>query len=161
DKDFLYKQRVWFMNRHLGVCAGCSTGCTIRIDENQDTVYRLTPQENPFINKWWMCDEGRYGYKHLHSPERQVEPRAFCKSIEWWQVPSELGKRLEAACINGGRLAAVVSPNLTVEEAYLLCKLARKVDSDAVLALGPVPVVGEDISFPGKFTIHAEKCPNR
>jgi len=160
DRDFLYKQRVWFMNRHLGVCAGCSTGCTVRIDENQDTVYRLTPQENPFINKWWMCDEGRYGYKHLHSPERQVEPRAFGKSIEWSQVPSELGKRLEAACTNG-RLAAVVSPNLTVEEAYLLCKLARKLDSEAVLALGPVPVVGEDESFPGKFTIHAEKCPNR
>jgi NADH-quinone oxidoreductase subunit G len=160
DKDFLYKQRVWFMNRHLGVCAGCSTGCTIRIDENQDTVYRLTPQENPFINKWWMCDEGRYGYKHLHSPERLVEPRAFGKSIEWSQVPSELRKRLEAACTSG-RLAAVVSPNLTVEEAYLLCKLARTFDSDAVLALGPVPIVGEDESFPGKFTIHAEKCPNR
>ncbi len=30
DKDFLYKQRVWFMKRHAGVCAGCSTGCTIR-----------------------------------------------------------------------------------------------------------------------------------
>jgi NADH-quinone oxidoreductase subunit G len=160
DRDFLYKQRVWFMNRHLGVCAGCSTGCTIRIDENQDTVYRLTPQENPFINKWWMCDEGRYGYKHLHTPERQVEPRAFGKNIEWSHVPGELSKRLEAACTSG-RLAAVVSPNLTVEEAYLLCKLARKLDSEAVLALGPVPVVGEEESFPGKFTIHAEKCPNR
>ena len=44
DKDFLYKQRVWFMKRHPGVCAGCSTGCSIRIDENQDTVYRLTPR---------------------------------------------------------------------------------------------------------------------
>jgi NADH-quinone oxidoreductase subunit G len=161
DKDFLYKQRVWFMNRHLGVCAGCSTGCTIRIDENQDTVYRLTPQDNPFINKWWMCDEGRYGYKHLHSPQRQVEPRAFGKSVQWSQVPNELRQRLEAACTGGGRLAAVVSPNLTVEEAYLLCKLARKFDAEAVLALGPVPIVGEDESFPGKFTIHAEKCPNR
>jgi NADH-quinone oxidoreductase subunit G len=58
-------------------------------------------------------------------------------------------------------LAAVVSPNLTVEEAYLLCKLARKFDPQAVLALGPVPVVGKDESFPGGFTIHAEKCPNR
>jgi NADH-quinone oxidoreductase subunit G len=29
------------------------------------------------------------------------------------------------------------------------------------LALGPVPIVAEDELFPGKFTIHAEKCPNR
>jgi len=27
DKDFLYKQRVWFMKSHDNVCANCSTGC--------------------------------------------------------------------------------------------------------------------------------------
>jgi NADH-quinone oxidoreductase subunit G len=178
DKDFLYKQRVWFMKQHAGVCAGCSTGCSIDIDENQDTVYRLKPRENPFINKWWMCDEGRYGYKHLHSPERQIEPRlrtsiagkpakpsgngAAKENIEWSQIPNELASRLQKVCSEaGGQLAAVVSPNLTVEEAYLLGKLARKFDPQAVLALGPVPVIGEDESFPGKFTIRAEKCPNR
>jgi NADH-quinone oxidoreductase subunit G len=169
DKDFMYKQRVWFMKRHLGVCSGCSTGCTIRIDENQDTVYRLTPQENPFINKWWMCDEGRYGYKHLHSPERKIEAKRrgemsrnghTYENVDWSQLPRELAAAMEKACA-GGRLAAVVSPHLTVEEAYLLCKLARSIDSQALLALGPAPVVGEDESFPGKFTIHAEKCPNR
>src|SRR5258708_3942031 len=140
------------MNRRLGVCAGCSTGCTIRIDENQDTVYRLTPQENMFINKWWMCDEGRSSYKHLHQPERPIEPRRFSRegksdggersaNIEWSHIPRNLTADLKRACDmadesngNGGRLAAVVSPNLTVEEAYLLCKLARSFDPGAVLA---------------------------
>jgi NADH-quinone oxidoreductase subunit G len=178
DKDFLYKQRVWYMKQHAGVCAGCSTGCSIDIDENQDTVYRLKPRENRFVNKWWMCDEGRYGYKHLHAPERKIEPRrkpaisersrsaatngAPHENIEWSQIPAELTSRLQTVCgEGGGQLAAVVSPNLTVEEAYLLCKLARKFDPQAILSLGPVPVVGEDETFPGKFTIHAEKCPNR
>ena len=162
------------MKRHQGVCAGCSTGCTIRIDENQDTVYRLTPQENMFVNKWWMCDEGRHSYRHLHTPERKTQPKrkkspGQYQNIEWSQIPRELAADLNNVCGgadvqsngNGGRLAAVVSPNLTVEEAYLLCKLVRSFDPGAVLALGPVPVVGEDESFPGKFTIHAEKCPNR
>ncbi len=166
DKDFLYKQRVWYMKQHKGVCAGCSTGCSIDIDENQDTVYRLKPRENMFVNKWWMCDEGRYGYHHLHSPERKIEPKVRghngqAGNIEWSQLPQELAAQLQKACAGGGRLAAVVSPFLTVEEAYLLCKLARKFDSQAMLALGPVPVVGKDETFPGKFTIHAEKCPNR
>jgi NADH-quinone oxidoreductase subunit G len=178
DKDFLYKQRVWFMKQHAGVCAGCSTGCSIDIDENQDTVYRLKPRENMFVNKWWMCDEGRYGYKYLHSPQRKIEPRRKGgivgnsgraatngephENIEWSQVPTELTARLQAVCSEGaGRLAAVISPNLTVEEAYLLCKLARHFDPQAVLALGPVPAVGQDETFPGKFIIHAEKCPNR
>ncbi len=55
----------------------------------------------------------------------------------------------------------MISPHLTVEEAYLLCKLVRGIDAEAVLALGPVPTVGEDERFPGGFTIRAEKCPNR
>ncbi len=67
DKDFLYQQRVWFMKRHAGVCTGCSTGCSILVEENQDRVYRLKPRENPHVNQWWMCNEGRYGYPHVHS----------------------------------------------------------------------------------------------
>ena len=49
DKDFLYQQRVWFMRRHAGVCTGCSTGCSIWIEENQDRIYRIKPRENPFV----------------------------------------------------------------------------------------------------------------
>ncbi len=70
DKDFLYQQRVWFMKQHPGVCTGCSTGCSISVEENQDTVYRLKPRTNPHVNQWWMCDEGRYGFHYVHSPER-------------------------------------------------------------------------------------------
>jgi NADH-quinone oxidoreductase subunit G len=161
DKDFLYKQRVWFMNNRPGVCAGCSTGCSIKICQNQDTVYRLQPRENLFVNKYWMCDEGRYGYHHVHRADRLVEPRrrdgAALVNVDWSALPQELDARLKKA----GRLAVVISPFLTVEEAYLLAQLARKYDPQAVLALGPVPVDGKDEKFPGGFTIHAEKCPNR
>jgi NADH-quinone oxidoreductase subunit G len=167
DKDFLYKQRVWFMKKHEGVCASCSTGCSIWIEENQDAVFRLKPRENPFINQWWMCDEGRYNYAYIHSAERQLEPRrregTGYVNIEWADVPRALESRLRevVAGENGGRLAVVVSPFQTVEEAYLLCKLAREIDPAAVFAMGPIPVVGEDERFKNGFVIHAEKCPNR
>ena len=45
----------------------------------------------------------------------------------------ELTTKLDGA----GRLAAVVAPNLTVEEAYLLCKWIRAVDGTARGQLGP------------------------
>lgn len=161
DKDFLYQQRVWFMKKHDGVCAGCSTGCSITIEENQDHVYRLKPRENPEINQWWMCDEGRYGYHHVHAADRQHEPRRVVAgervNVEWSDVPRELGKQLSEA----GKLAVAISPHLTVEEAYLLATYARSVDAEALLALGPVPVIGEDEKFKNGFTIRAEKCPNR
>lgn len=161
DRDFLYEQRVWFMKSHDSVCAGCSTGCSIKIDENQDHIYRLKPRENPHVNQWWMCDEGRYGFKHVHDERRLTEPRKRDGdehvNIDWSAVPAELDKRLKKC----GHLAAVLSPHLTVEEAYLLAAYIRGIDPQAVLALGPVPVEGTDEKFPSGFTIHAEKCPNR
>ena len=75
DKDFLYRQRVWFLRRHRGVCTGCATGCSIWIEENQDRIYRLKPRENPLVNKWWICNDGRYGYPHVHDPQRLAAPR--------------------------------------------------------------------------------------
>ena len=161
DKDFLYQQRVWFMKSHEGVCTGCSTGCSIHVEENLDTVYRLKPRTNPHINDWWMCDEGRYGYHHVHSDQRLTGPGRndgqSLQSLEWSQVLSEIDARFRTVA----RLAAVLSPNLTVEEAYLLAKYVRQIDPQATVVLGPVPIVGQDETFKNGFTIHAEKCPNR
>src|SRR5688572_4406373 len=140
DRDFLYEQRVWFMKSHDNVCAGCSTGCSIKVEENQDRIYRLKPRENPHVNQWWMCDEGRYGWKHVHDPLRVTQLRRLEKSryqpLEWSQLETDLDNALRKA----GRLAAVVSPNLTVEEAYLFCTYIRQLDPNATLAMGPIPV---------------------
>ncbi len=161
DKDFLYQQRVWFMKSHDNVCAGCSTGCSIKVEENQDRIYRLKPRENPHVNQWWMCDEGRYGWKHVHDANRLTQLRRREKTgyapVEWSQLADELDQKLRKA----GRLAAVISPHLTVEEAYLLATYIRSLDPNALLAIGPIPVAGTDEKFPNGFTIHAEKCPNR
>ena len=70
DKDFLYRQRVWYLRRRRGVCTGCATGCSIWIEENQDRIWRIKPRENPFVNRWWICNDGRYDYPHVHNPRR-------------------------------------------------------------------------------------------
>lgn len=161
DKEFLYQQRVWFLKSRPHVCAGCSTGCSIWVDENQDRIYRLRPRENPFVNQWWMCDEGRYGWKYIHHVERLVQPRARqdtqMRDVAWEQLWSELPERMATV----SRWTAVVSPFQTVEEAYLLAQLVRRFDPQAIIAVGPIPRHGEDERFPSGFTIRAEKCPNR
>jgi NADH-quinone oxidoreductase subunit G len=161
DKDFLYKQRVWFMKSHPGICTGCSTGCSIYVEENQDTIYRLKPRTNPHVNEWWMCDEGRYGYHQVHSDRRltNVERRDGAQRtiLEWSQVLREIDERFRAL----GRIGASLSPHLTVEEAFLLAKYVRQLDPQALLVVGPIPIEGQDETFKNGFTIRAEKCPNR
>lgn len=161
DKDFLYKQRVWYLERHPGVCTGCATGCSIWVEENQDKVYRIKPRENLHVNQWWICNDGRYDYAHVHDERRLTGARrregGTVTELDWSEVPGELRQRLGEA----GRLAAVLSPYLTVEEAYMLGRFVRRLDPEAPLVLGRVPAVGEDERFPNGFTISAEKCPNR
>lgn len=60
--DFRFKKRVWFLKRSPSICPGCSRGCNIFIDAEASRIYRLIPRHNPDVNKYWMCDEGRYGF---------------------------------------------------------------------------------------------------
>ncbi len=162
DTDFLYSQRVWFMQSRAHVCAGCSTGCSIWVESNQDRIYRLKPRENPQVNQWWICDEGRYGFHHVHDVNRLVEARRRTPDEGHEVIPAfRLPELLDGSLRSAGRLAVALSPHLTVEEAYLLVKYIRSLDPEALVAMGPTPQIGVDESYPRGFTIRAEKCPNR
>jgi NADH-quinone oxidoreductase subunit G len=180
SKDFLYKQRVWWLRTRDSVCPNCSTGCSIYVDQNEDHVYRLRPRENHLAQGNFMCDEGRFGYKYVHAEERLTMP-------VWKDAPSEsnghAGPRwMEAlrhvreslkqlAKKNGQSIAAVFSPWMTCEDAYLLASWLKKLSPKVRLAMAPIPVEGEDDRYPKnwrgepmeptRFTIRAEKCPNR
>jgi NADH-quinone oxidoreductase subunit G len=172
NKEFLYKQRVWFLKPRSSVCAGCSTGCSIHVDANKDIVYRLRPRENPQAQGWFMCDEGRFDYHYVNDPRRLQRPLYERQPTDWEKVIPALRNELSAAGKeNPAGLAAVLSPMLTCEEAYLLARLIKGFSAQAKLYLGWVPVVGHDDHYPQdrhgkpmapiKFTIRAEKCPNR
>ena len=75
SKDFLYKQRVWYLKTQNSVCADCSTGCSIYLDGNKNIVYRLRPRYNPQAQGYFMCDDGRLGYHYVNSTERFTWPR--------------------------------------------------------------------------------------
>ena len=69
DKDFLHQQRVWFLSRHDSICTRCSTGCNISAEENRGALWRFKPRNNPHVNDYWICDEGRYSYKAANDPD--------------------------------------------------------------------------------------------
>ena len=75
SKDFLYKKRVWWLKSQDSVCNLCSTGCSIHIDQNDNRIYRVRPRENPQAQGAFMCDDGRFGWKAIHSQARLAAPR--------------------------------------------------------------------------------------
>jgi NADH-quinone oxidoreductase subunit G len=176
SKDFLYKQRVWWLKTANSACPNCSTGCSVYVDESEDRVYRLRPRGNPLAQGDFMCDEGRFDWKYLHSDARILLPeqRSGGKLVsrDWEAIlPAVRTALTEAAKKGPGAIGAVLSPWMTLEEAYLLASYLKSLAPQAALALGPVHTIGEDDKFPKdvhgrpmeptKFTIRAEKCPNR
>src|SRR5262245_13333842 len=153
SKDFLYKQRVWYLQTTDSVCPGCSTGCSIHLDANKDIIYRLRPRENPQAQGYFMCDEGRYGYRYANSPQRLNRPLARkgdkLMPATWRDLLPALRRDIaDAVGRAAAQVAGVLSPYLTCEEAYLLARYLKGLSSEVKLALGPVPVVGQDDTYP-------------
>ncbi|MEE9295090.1 MAG: molybdopterin-dependent oxidoreductase [Phycisphaerae bacterium] len=174
DKDFLFKQRVWYLNGTESICPGCSTGCAIRVDQNEDVVYRLKPRYNPGVNDWWMCDEGRFGFKYVHDRSRLGKPMlrrgVEFEDVKWEDIPQILQYRFQQHVEKHGaeKVAVVLSPMMACEEAWLLTRFIRGLAPDAMVVTGFVPTEGGDQLFPvgcktekARFTIRREKCPNR
>jgi NADH-quinone oxidoreductase subunit G len=172
SKDFLYTQRVWYLKTVDNVCPGCSTGCSIHTDTNKEIVYRLRARVNADAQGYFMCDEGRWGYHYTHSPDRITRPLSDGRPVSWQQLGPQLKKQFDdAVYVTARRAVAVLSPFLSVEEAFALGSAFKKVNADIRLVLGPVPIVGADDHYPKnirgehtpptKFTIRSEKCPNR
>ncbi len=168
DKDFLFAQRVWFLKQTPSIDGITASGDNIRIDHNDGRVYRVKPRTNMAANKWWISDEVRYGWKFVHSDERILTPRRkqFGVQVEsdWNRAYNDAAAGVRAALTGGGRLGVVVSPMLSCEDAFALARLALTIDPRATLAVGPVPVHGQDKTFPPDrpdgFKVFAEKAPN-
>jgi len=173
DKNFLFKQRVWHLTSTDSICPGCATGCAIHVDHNDNVIYRLKPRYNPGVNDWWMCDEGRFGWKYAQSPDRLQGPLLrrgeVCEPLDWSAAPGTVRFRFAeiAAQRDGAAVAVVLSPFMACEEAWLLATTMRRIVPGCVLICGPTPLAEQDQQFPQgangnvKFTIAREKAPNR
>ena len=174
DKDFLFTEPVWNLKSTPSICPGCSTGCAINVDTSDGRVKRLKPRFNPGVNDWWICDDGRFGYAYVHDQRRLTQPLTRrgqdASSPQWEEIPSLVRVRLENEASEHGseKIAAVVSPMMSCEEAWLVVQFVRQVAPESVLVMGHVPSEGEERRFPvgftngqAKFVIQAERCPNR
>src|SRR5581483_5774129 len=82
DRDFRFRVRVWYLDTTTSVCPGCARGCNIEVHVNRRRphhndgrrVARLKPRFNPDVNRWWMCDDGRYGFGFVDDPTRVTAP---------------------------------------------------------------------------------------
>ena len=169
DKDFLFQQRVWFLKKTASIDGITSSGDNLSAEHNEGRIYRLKPRFNADVNKWWITDEVRYGWKFVHAEARISLPsikRADGTREEFSKLDPRGAFDTTYAHINASlqalvkkRLALLLSPMLSCEDTFSLVRLALSIDPNATIGLGPVPIVGADKTISG-FVIRSEKAPN-
>jgi len=158
---------VWYLDRTKSVCPGCARGCNIEVDTNTRRLHqskgrrvaRLKPRFNAEVNRWWMCDAGRYGLHDLDGPTRLLVPQSRTATgverLTWPQAVTALVERLRAA--GPERVGALLSPRMPNEDLFLARRLfqealgARRVDFRV-----PPRTAGDQ----DDFLIRADKAPN-
>jgi len=163
DRDFRFKCRVWYLKKADSVCPGCSRGCNIEIHYNLERpqhgagerVMRLKPRENQEVNKWWICDAGRYGYKFID--ENRIEKPLYRNGRigeeSWSEILDEAVARIKKA---ERPIGVFLSPQLSNEELYFAKKLFKdELKWRKIFLFSPHPEGDED-----ELLIRADKNPN-
>ncbi|MGE5232093.1 MAG: molybdopterin-dependent oxidoreductase, partial [Deltaproteobacteria bacterium] len=159
SKDFLHKARAWDLDKTASICPGCTQGCNITIDTRDDVVVRLRPRPNLEVNRHFICDTGRMGYRWMNRGDRIEAPLvrdgARHVATDWDTALDRLGLLLRGA---SGPAVILASGRASTESLGLVRRL---VEGRAVTAAVQVPL-GDEAPLAGipNLALRRERAPN-
>ncbi len=154
--DFRFRARIWEMSSAPSITVTNAKGANCSYWVRDNLVLRITPRANPHINDYWLPDEDRATYARFNE-QRPDGPRIRgdegLQPADWETAYARASELLDSA--DGSNILFLGSPHATVEDNYLLCKLAA--------ALGASPPAYIPHVKPGAgdgWLITDDKAPN-
>lgn len=120
-KDFRFHKRAWMLKKTATVCEGCSKGCNMEIQQDNNVIERCIPRPNMEINRYWLCDEGRFNYHYVNDRSRITAPTSLGGKTSWTSAVAAAKEALK-----GKKVLVLAGSDLTQEEAKLLIEFAPK-----------------------------------
>jgi NADH-quinone oxidoreductase subunit G len=166
DRDFRFQVRVWYLDTAKSICPGCARGCNIEVHVNRRRphhaegrrVARLKPRFNADVNKWWLCDAGRYGYGFVDAPERLLMPArrqgGASSDVTWDEAIAAVAEPLRR--LPPDEIGIIASPKMSNEDLFALRRLVELRGIRHVASRVPPRVPGDE----DNFLIRADKNPN-
>lgn len=152
SRPFRFTARGWELVSHPSVSPHDSLGSNLNVQTQDGLVKRVLPIDNDAINECWLSDRDRFSYEALNGADRLTVPMVK-QGGEWietdWQTALSYvahGLRHIAEDHGDGALAALASPQATLEELYLLQKLMRSLGSEKI----EYRLRQQDVSLDGK-----------
>ena len=136
-KHSRYIARPWELTQHASVAAHDCIGSNIYLHTRGNDVIRVVPRENESINESWISDRDRFSYTALKNETRITSPmlreNGALKTVDWeTAINAAVEKLSSAANRDSGQIAALVSPQATLEEHFLAQKLLRGLGSSNI-----------------------------
>jgi NADH-quinone oxidoreductase subunit G len=166
SRDFLYKERVWYLKATPSVCPGCERGCNIDVwhrkpewalralDAKHNTsIARVTPRENPQVNGPWVCNKARDLARLLE------RPRAHSPMQKGREVSLEQALAAARALIERARRPVALVSSWASNEELQAFKSALGERFTCFVKADHSPVKGEMVQ--DDLLIRADKNPNR
>lgn len=137
DRDFHFQRRVWYLKVAKSICPLCSRGCNIYLHFDTEHEYknpgkriqRIKPRYNQDVNRWWICDRGRYGYGMIDAEDRVTRPMISGGEVGWEQALVKVETLLKSGLKKPGPegLALLMAPNASNEDAYVALQFFRDI----------------------------------
>ena len=137
NKPYRFSARAWEMIERPLVSPHDAAGSNLMAHVLRGKVCRVVPSENDAINETWISDRDRFSCFGLYAEDR-VERPMVKRDQQWFEVSWQeaLDHAVDALkSAVGGESEAVgvlASPSSTVEELYLLKKIARHLGSRSI-----------------------------
>jgi len=166
DRDFRFQVRVWYLDSAKSVCPGCARGCNIDVHVNRRRphhaegrrVARLKPRFNEAVNRWWLCDAGRYGFTFVDDQDRLLVPTRregeTVSDATWDDAIVALAATFRRSPPD--EIGIIASPKMANEDLFALRRLLDNLALRRVAFRVPPRVAGDQ----DNFLIRADKNPN-
>jgi NADH-quinone oxidoreductase subunit G len=137
NKPYRFSARAWEMVAKPLVGAHDCAGSNLFAHVLRGKLRRVVPRDNEEINETWISDRDRFSCHALYTEDRLLAPRVKKNGVwsdaSWQEALETAAERLsDVARAGGDAIGVLASPSATLEELYLLNRIARHLGSDNV-----------------------------
>ena len=114
--------RKWDMQYAPSICHGCSAGCNISPGERYGELRRIENRYNGEVNRYFLCDRGRFGYGYVNREDR---PTQALERINDKHVKINIDYALDETIkrLKGKKVIGIGSPRASLETNFALKNL--------------------------------------
>ena len=124
DKTFRrHFTRKWDLQTAPSLCVHCGIGCNTIPGERYGLLRRVQARYHNEVNRYFLCDRGRFGYEHVNSAQRVRQ--ALLRDAKGTLSPVNPQQALQQtlAWLKQGTVMGIGSPRASLESNFALAHL--------------------------------------